>query len=146
MVAAAGNEALSGNPLSYPGSIDGVISVAAIRKDKGADGADVYSRAEFSNFNPFVTIAAPGVDILSTLPQRFRSPDQTFDMPYGYASGTSMAAPLVSGVVALMLSAHPEWGPAQVMAALRKSAKDMGPAKLDAMFGAGLVQAGGAVQ
>lgn len=146
VVAAAGNEALSGNPLSYPGAIDGVISVSAIRRDVGTNNVDVYSRAEFSNFNPFVTIAAPGVDILSTMPQRFRSPDQRFDLPYGYASGTSMAAPLVSGVVALMLSAHPEWGPTQVMSALRKSAMDMAPAGLDAMFGAGLIQAGGAVQ
>lgn len=151
VVAAAGNEALTGNPLSYPGAIDGVICVAAVKRDTDANGNTAgYERAEFSNFNPFVTVAAPGVDILSTVPRRFTSNGAAPDAPYAYASGTSQATPMVSGVVALMLSAHPNWGPAEVRAALRSSGLNLDPSGQDPnariKYGSGLVQAPGAIQ
>lgn len=103
VVAAAGNDALSGNPAEYPASYPGVVSVTAI---------DVtHRRATFAEFNPLVTVAAPGVDVLSTVPVRLGT--------FAYASGTSMSAPMVSGMAALILSAHPTWTPAQVVAQLR---------------------------
>jgi|GEM_PF-2088597 len=84
-VAATGNQGVGF--LVYPAAYDNVIAVAA--SDPGNDGAT------FSNVTTGVTVFAPGVGIWSCLADANNS--------YGYASGTSMAAPMVSGVAALML-------------------------------------------
>lgn len=136
VVAAAGNEATDGNYEEYPASYPGVISVGAIGPD--------LKRAWFSNYNSHVTVSAPGVDILSTIPSRFGP------SPYGYMSGTSMAAPMVSGVAALILSVHPGWSPARVTQQLvataqPESANSTDPAGYNEFFGAGLVDASQAV-
>jgi subtilisin family serine protease len=136
VVAAAGNEALAGNPLEYPAAIPGVISVAATRQATDDVELRFQERAAFSNYNPFVSVAAPGVDILSTVPQR---PGLTSDTAYAYASGTSMAAPLVSGVVALMLSANPAMSASDVRKRLQATAGDIGDAGFDDYYGWGLV-------
>lgn len=97
-IAAAGNNAIDNdlpNARSYPASynIPGVISVAATDSNDGL--------ANFSNFGvSTVDIAAPGVNILSTLPTEAGG-------PYGLLSGTSMASPTVAGVVALIRSVKP---------------------------------------
>jgi subtilisin family serine protease len=142
VVAAAGNEALAGNPLEYPASIPGVISVAATRP--ATDDVEVRFRehAPFSNYNPFVAISAPGVDILSTIPKRFFIPtaNPADDAnAYAYASGTSMASPIIAGVVALMLSANPQLKPADVRKRLQGSAADLGDTGFDDLYGWGLV-------
>jgi subtilisin family serine protease len=106
-VAAAGNGGADGvgdnNDAAphYPSSYDvpNVISVAA------TDNRDTL--ASFSNYgNNTVDLAAPGVDILSTLPGN----------RYGYYSGTSMATPHVSGVAALIKSQNPAADDAQMKA------------------------------
>jgi subtilisin family serine protease len=85
----------------------------------GAIGED-RRRAPFSNTGPHIDIAAPGVNVLSTLPRR-RSPwlEQT-----GYASwsGTSMATPHVAAAAALVAAARPGSGPAEVSGRLRDTA------------------------
>lgn len=88
MVAAAGN--MRRELPTYPASFETVVSVGA------TDERDL--RTDFSNFGPSVDLAAPGGNILSTFPEH----------SYGVLSGTSMAAPLVSGTAALVLSRHPE--------------------------------------
>jgi type VII secretion-associated serine protease mycosin len=136
VVAAAGNEAMAGNFPEYPASYPGVVSVAAVAPD--------FTRAPFSNYNSGVTLAAPGVDVFSTLPTRFGT-----ESPYGYLSGTSMAAPFVSGVAALIQSRYPDWSAAMVRERLMRTARDLvvgndGPGP-DIFFGHGLVNASQAV-
>ncbi len=94
-VVAAGNEKENNDvsaqyPANYSLTLDNVISVGAI---------DVNNRrADFSSYGEkTVNIYAPGEDIYSTLPYN----------SYGYKSGTSMAAPHVTGVAALLLSKDP---------------------------------------
>ncbi len=151
VVAAAGNEALDGNPLEYPASYPGVVSVAATRLVDASNGSDIQTEhADFSNFNPFVSVAAPGVDILSTVPRQLANgaaastPDEG---AYAYASGTSMAAPMVSGVAALILSVHPTWSAAQIQAELIKTAGEPPTANtgFNSFFGYGVVNALAAV-
>lgn len=112
VVAAAGNSTVDAGRF-VPASCPGVISVAAV----GRGGA----RASYSNYGASIDIAAPGGDnwrdgmVFSTVGTGARALTG-----YGYAAyqGTSMAAPHVVGVVALIRSAHPGWSAAQVEAAL----------------------------
>jgi subtilisin family serine protease len=117
-----------------------VIAVGAVGLDQTAlnGGQIAYTRPDFSAFNSAVTVCAPGVDILSTVPVRFGE--------YAYASGTSMAAPFVSGTVALMLSRNPAMLPAQVLDKLQATAADLGARGLDPFYGAGLINAAAALQ
>lgn len=107
-IAAAGNESNNNDASpTYPASYDvpNVVSVAAI-DNKGA-------LANFSNYGKsLVHIGAPGVNIFSTT-----------NKGYDSWSGTSMAAPHVSGVAALMFSQYPEMTNLQVKALMLKTAK-----------------------
>jgi subtilisin family serine protease len=126
--------------LDMPTELPGVITVASTTK--------TGARSGFSNFGlNKIDVAAPGSSILSTLPGG----------RYGLMSGTSMASPHVTGVAALMKSAHPWWGPRELEAALRTEADDTAcPATPDArctgttannsFFGEGIADALDAVQ
>jgi subtilisin len=97
-----------------------VITVSAIADSDGKCGGIGLSTSaggddEFysnSNYGSVVDIAAPGVDIMSTLPSN----------TYGLDTGTSMAAPHVSGAVALYKSYHNNSSPAEVKEAILKIA------------------------
>lgn len=94
IVAAAGND--STNAILRPCQYKNVICVAASRPDGAI--------ASFSNFGVGVDIAAPGVEILSTIPSNLSSIRLPGYKEYDYLSGTSQATPYVSGVIADMLS------------------------------------------
>lgn len=140
VVVAAGNDFEDGNPVETPASCQGVIAVGAVEP--------LGERAPYSGSQPYVFIAAPGgnvteaihAGILSTWP--ISNPGET---AYKLLQGTSMAAPHIAGVVALMLSVNPSLTPSQVEAILSVTANDLGSAGRDSDFGWGLVDAGAAV-
>ena len=120
VVAAAGNSSVS-TP-TYPAACPGVVGVAA------TDESDLP--AGFSNYgNPDVFLSAPGVDILSTWPAAIDDECPYFPYePSGYChlDGTSMAAPHVTGLAALIMSEHPEASVWQVKQMLAQSSDKAG--------------------
>lgn len=130
VVASAGNYAEYGNPRIYPAAYPNVIAVAA------TDSQD--QRAYFSERGNWVDVAAPGVDILSTLPGG----------RYGKMSGTSMAAPYVSGLSGLL--AAQGLTNSQVKSRIESRATDLGPKGKDPYYGYGRINAqasvGGAIR
>ncbi|WP_139489006.1 S8 family peptidase [Brevibacillus dissolubilis] len=121
VIAAAGNEGVHTDGY-YPAKFPEVVAVASIDKQQ--------RRSVFSNYGSPIDLAAPGEQILSTLTED----------DYGYESGTSMAAPYVSGAAALVKLSHPNWTAQQVRTALEQTAKDIDQAGADQNTGYGLVQ------
>lgn len=126
VVVAAGNEGRAG--VSLPGCISYSTTVGAV------DSADKI--ASFSGQGKAVDIVAPGVNIFSSV----------LGSAYQSLNGTSMATPMVAGVVALVKSAHPAYSPASVENALFTSAKRLGRIGKDSTYGWGRVNAQGAVK
>ncbi|MDI6784990.1 MAG: S8 family peptidase, partial [bacterium] len=107
LVAAAGNDGYA-NSVDYPAVYPEVIAVTAIDRS--------LKFASFSSYGPEVDITAPGVQIYSTYK----------GSKYATMSGTSMASPHVTGVVALRLAQNPNQSPAEIKLALQSTARDLG--------------------
>ncbi|MCX4670408.1 type VII secretion-associated serine protease mycosin [Streptomyces sp. NBC_01381] len=106
IVASAGNDGLGGNVKpTYPASYEGVLAVAASDRNN--------ERAPFSQSGEFVGVAAPGVDMISTVPGGGHCSD----------NGTSFAAPYVAGVAALIKSKHSDWTSRQITAQIKQTAE-----------------------
>ncbi len=123
-VAAAGNSGLTSSPfVGNPARCPSYLAVASVGCNRVRSG--------FSSFGPQVELAAPGADVWSTVPAR------------GYArmSGTSMAAPHVAGVAALVKRRYPGWSADRIRVHLWRTAIDLGPAGRDWLYGFGLVHA-----
>ena len=104
IVAAAGNNAQTGNAPRYPGAYDNVFCVG---NTTATDGRD-----DTSNHGSHLDIAAPGKNIYSTI----------LGGGYDFMTGTSMAAPAVAGSAAVVWSYFPSWTAGQVRARLENTA------------------------
>lgn len=124
IVAASGNES---SHVGWPAVYEEVIAVGAIDDQKHVAG--------FSNYGTQVDVVAPGVEILSTYPVR----------QYARLSGTSMATPVVSGAIALLIAYFRKQGiaytPATIMELLRNRSVDGGAIGRDDFFGDGIIDA-----
>ncbi|MEU3371757.1 type VII secretion-associated serine protease mycosin [Streptomyces sp. NPDC006660] len=106
VVASAGNDGLGGNVKpTYPASYPGVLAVAASDRNN--------ERAAFSQSGAFVGVAAPGVDMISTVPGGGHCAD----------NGTSFSAPYVAGVAALIKAKHPRWTQREIVAQIQQTAE-----------------------
>lgn len=157
VIAAIGNDGPSNTGIPAPAAADQAIAIGAY------DDLDTVTRADDSLYSsssrgPRTTdgdddpldelkpdVSAPGVDIWSAQANTFGA--------LRMLTGTSMAAPHVAGVVALMLDANPDLGPADVKQILRDTAQARGQAydtdlsaKYNTGYGWGMVDAYGAVK
>ena len=118
-VAAAGNDGDSSRV--FPAACDGVISVGAT--------TNTNARASFSNWGPWVSVAAPGMTMWSTICTNYVIDDFSqfwYEFfwnwdgvnPYMFGDGTSFACPLVAGVCGLIHSHLPSISPAAVKSLL----------------------------
>jgi len=139
IVASAGNDGRAS--LGWPANCDGVIAVGAVNPRK--------ELASYSNYGAQLDLVAPGgsgngiaaEDIYSSDLERIGTGSPSYTERA--IAGTSMAAPHVSGVVALMKQVKPDLTPAQVDNLLNNGAltDDLGAANKDALFGNGLANA-----
>lgn len=143
IVASAGNNNNS-SPF-YPAAYNGVVSVSAVDMEK--------NRSYYSNYGSTIDIAAPGGDlrvdtdgdgyndgVLSTLGD---DSSGSIEFIYAFYQGTSMAAPHISGVVALMKSVNLTLTPAEFDSLLSSGSitEDIGTTGRDDQFGYGLIDA-----
>ena len=126
LVKSAGNTGKEG--LTDPANHPHVIAVGALKVNTKKQSAD---RASFSSYGDRLDVAAPGDKVLSLKPGG----------GYVSMSGTSMAAPHVVGLVALLRAQHPDWTPDQVRAHLTGAVDDLGDAGKDKYYGHGAVNA-----
>ncbi len=126
VIVAAGNSGSRG--VSIPGCVSYSTTVGAVNSSDKV--------ASFSGRGSALDITAPGVSIYSSVLGNL----------YASWSGTSMATPMVTGVVALMKYAHPAYTQSQVESKLFSTAKDLGRSGKDKDYGWGRVRANLAVQ
>ena len=147
VVAAAGNDKLNAAKI-YPAAFKDVVTVGAVQKN--------LSRAPYSNFGSVVDIMAPGGNVSQKLAVKcddgnqcpagilgtlYRSAKKKFG--YVFYDGTSQAAPLVAGVISLMVTINPKLNGAEVIKILKSTANPV--SKCNEGCGAGLVDAAAAL-
>lgn len=125
VIASAGN--VPGPEIMYPAKLNTTISVGAVNNSLNLTG--------FSSYGPELDLVAPGEFILSTYLE------QSDGSLYHRSSGTSMSAPFVAGVTALLLAQEPGLSVDEVRSRLFSSATDLGTTGFDNTFGHGLLNA-----
>jgi thermitase len=127
VVAASGNDGTTN--VNYPAGYPEAMSVAA------TDSADGHPA--FSTSNADVEVSAPGASIIG--------PFNSSDAGYAIFTGTSMSAPHVSGLAALLATVNPSLTAAGLRAAINTSAVDLGTPGWDTFFGWGRIDVARAV-
>ncbi|MGX8908667.1 type VII secretion-associated serine protease mycosin [Streptomyces netropsis] len=121
VIASAGNDGQDGkSKATYPAAYPGVLAVGASDRNN--------ERAPFSQSGAFIGVAAPGVEMVSTVPGGGQCVD----------NGTSFSAPYVAGVAALIRAKHPDWRQHQVVAQIEQTAERAAEAR-DRHIGWGVV-------
>ena len=145
VVVAAGNSDMDASGFR-PANCDGVITVAATNR--------TGKRSYYSNFGASVEIAAPGGETFVQSDGVLSTANAGATVPaadaYLFYQGTSMAAPHVAGVAAILKSVAPSASPAQVLSAMENTAQPFPPGGTrpcsTATCGAGIVDAGEAAR
>jgi subtilisin family serine protease len=134
IVAAAGNNGTSygeEDTILFPARYTNVIAVGAINNQN--------NRVSLSATGPALEIMAPGYNIYSTVPKLSDSFDGIRD-GYSYMTGTSMAAPYISGLLALYKEQYSHFSNTQIRELLTTNVKDLGIVGRDRKYGFGLAQ------
>jgi subtilisin family serine protease len=159
LVAAAGNQFQQGNPIEYPAALIQPVGSNGVGGRGLVVGASTAAgnRAAFSSAGSYVSVAAPGVDVLGAVASTASSTSYvrvplpgSLSGTYGLGSGTSYAAPQVSGAAALVWGANPQLSATQVAQILKDSAAGHGAWNEELGYGvidvaAAVAKAGGAV-
>lgn len=145
VVASVGNQGQDINSLNYPAAYKRVLGVGA--QCDGVvtyDCPQPYGVATFSTHNRSVDVIAPGVDVLSSVPKRVT--ERAVTPGYALKDGTSMAAPYVAGVAALVMAGNRNaLSTFQVMSQIENTATDIGTRGRDDFSGSGVVNPRAAV-
>lgn len=123
ILAAAGNSSRPG--VGFPARDVSARAIAALQQN----GAGV-EKAPYSSWGPEVYLAAPGSNIMSTLPGG----------GYGAMSGTSMATPTAAGLFAVLAACNPGCSAGDLLKAVEAYAQDLPPAGRDELHGFGALQ------
>ncbi len=128
LVAAAGNDGVE--TVFYPAGYNNVVAVASTTSSD--------AKSSFSQFGNWITVSSPGSYILSSVP----------NTSYSYKSGTSMASPLVAGLVGLMKSVNPALPQADVIYCLTSTCDNIDAANSGYIgkLGSGRINAYAAMQ
>lgn len=151
VISAAGNNSQDA-VYNTPANVENSMAVSSV--------TNLDALSSFSNYGVIIDVSAPGgtgpipsganpyQDVLSTAPPSSQLETSGFPIFYGgdlakYMPlyGTSMAAPHVSGLAALILGLHPTWTHEQVKQAIRQSAIDLAPVGFDTSHGYGRINA-----
>jgi subtilisin family serine protease len=145
VVASVGNEGSGANTLNFPAAYRHVIGVGAqCDEQPSPECPQPYAVATFSNRNRSVDVIAPGVNVVSSVPRRVS--EGAVRPGYAVKDGTSMSAPYVAGVAALVIASNgSELSPFQVLRQIQNTAVDQGEPGRDAQTGYGIVNPRAAV-
>lgn len=112
------------NTPNYPAAYDCVVSVGAVDENNNI--------ASFSNYDEYVTVVAPGKDVISLYIEN----DESLA---AYSDGTSFAAPFVTAAAAICLNMSPNITPAEFIEILKQTSTDLGETGRDDFYGYGLL-------
>jgi len=142
LISSAGND-YRGNvvyPAAYSTSYNNVVAVSSTTSSDNI--------ADYSNSGPEINVSAPGSSIYSTMPNYpvTMTIEEGYNEDYDYDSGTSMAAPYVTGLAGLIKSFNSSLTPSQIRNTIQISADDKGTAGFDTLYGHGRINANNAVR